>query len=52
MMSHTQIESYKAVKVKLKIAYEAARKQISILELFIGSILEQLSRKHENESFF
>ncbi len=38
--------------MKLKIAYEAARRQVSILELFIDSILDRLSRLNEDESFF
>jgi hypothetical protein len=38
--------------VKLKIAYEAARRQVSILELFIDSILDRLSKLNEDESFY
>ena len=42
----SQIVAYKLVRIKLKIAYEAASRRISILELFIIAMIKAYNKIH------
>ncbi|TNV74824.1 hypothetical protein FGO68_gene10014 [Halteria grandinella] len=41
-----QIAAYKLVRIKLKISYEAAKKRMTILELFINAMIKAYNKIH------